>query len=212
MNDALKMQISAYVDGELPENESELLIRRLSQDVVLRQQVARYLEIGRLIRNDRTVPGIDELRGRISSALGEEAAEPAPSDAEAAPRFLKPLAGLAVAASVAVLVLFGLPQMNGGPTDAEIEATAGNDPNVTFPTEMPSETIVSEELAEMHRVHAQSAPNFAPNGDMGRLVTLELTEEYVQVEPDGHLLRAEDDDEDGDETGAAAEAGGDGDN
>ena len=39
MNDALKIQISAFVDGELPENESELLLRRLSQDIALRQQV-----------------------------------------------------------------------------------------------------------------------------------------------------------------------------
>ena len=50
---------SPFVDGELPDNESELLLRRLSQDAALRQQVAEYLEIGRLVaRNaDGTVLG-----------------------------------------------------------------------------------------------------------------------------------------------------------
>ena len=72
MNDALKMQISAFVDGELPENESELLLRRLSQDVALRQKVAQYLEIGRLIRGEQELPGMGDLRDRIAAALGEE--------------------------------------------------------------------------------------------------------------------------------------------
>ena len=69
MNETLKMQISAFVDGELPDNESELLLRRLSQDAAMRQQVAEYLRIGRLIRRDQDVPGIDTLRGRIATPL-----------------------------------------------------------------------------------------------------------------------------------------------
>ena len=48
MNDGIRMQISAYVDGELPENEAELLLRRMSQDAELRQEVAEYLGSHRL--------------------------------------------------------------------------------------------------------------------------------------------------------------------
>ena len=82
MNEGLEMQISAFVDGELPDNEAELLLRRLSQDAVMRQQVARYLEIGRLIRQDKDVPGVDKLRGRIAAALGDElVAEPVEQEA-----------------------------------------------------------------------------------------------------------------------------------
>ena len=33
MNEGIEMQISAFVDGELPENEAELLLRRMSQDL-----------------------------------------------------------------------------------------------------------------------------------------------------------------------------------
>ena len=50
MNEAIRMQLSAFVDGELPENEAEMLLRRLSQDVELRQQVAEFMAIGRALR------------------------------------------------------------------------------------------------------------------------------------------------------------------
>ncbi|MFQ5546923.1 MAG: RseA family anti-sigma factor [Woeseia sp.] len=105
MNDALKMQISAFVDGELPGNESELLLRRLSQDMALRQQVEQYLEIGRLIRGDQEVPGVNALRERIAKALGEEPVRHSAEPIVPESRFTKPAIGMAVAASVAVLAL-----------------------------------------------------------------------------------------------------------
>ena len=57
MNEAIRMQLSAFVDGELPSNEAELLLRRMSQDVSLRQEVAEYLAIGRLIRAEAGLAG-----------------------------------------------------------------------------------------------------------------------------------------------------------
>jgi anti-sigma factor RsiW len=110
MNDALKTQISAFVDGELPDNESELLLRRLSQDPALRQQVAQYLEIGRLIRRDRVIPGMHELRDRIAAALGEEPLQPAAEIAAASSKYTKPLLGMAIAVSVAILALLAVRQ------------------------------------------------------------------------------------------------------
>ena len=111
MNDALRMQISAFVDGELPENENELLLRRLSQDAALRQQVAQYLQIGRLIRRDREVPGMSELRDRIAAVLGEEPVQQPVETELPASRFTKPAVGVAIAASVAVLALLGVRQV-----------------------------------------------------------------------------------------------------
>ena len=55
MNDAIKTQISAFVDGELPDNESEMLLRRLSQDLELRQQAAEYFAIGRAMQGHRAL-------------------------------------------------------------------------------------------------------------------------------------------------------------
>ncbi len=135
MNDALKMQISAFVDGELPENESELLLRRLSQDISLRQQVAQYLEIGRLIRRDHDVPGISDLRDRIAAALGEEPVQhPARTDVSRS-KFTRPAMFAAIAASVAVLALFAVQQVYS-PDDS------GNiDTNFTGRTVPDSQTV-----------------------------------------------------------------------
>src|SRR5690606_34329775 len=106
MNDALRMQVSAFVDGELAENETELLLRRLSQDAALRQLVAQYLTIGRALRGEREIPGMADLRGRIAAALGEEQpSETLPATAGPGFRWLRPVAGMAVAATVAGLAL-----------------------------------------------------------------------------------------------------------
>ena len=118
MNDALRMQISAFVDGELPENENELLLRRLSQDAALRQQVAQYLQIGRLIRRDHEVPGMGHLRDRIAAALGEELVQHAAETEVPASRFTRPAVGVAIAASVAVMALLGIRQIYA-PSDSE---------------------------------------------------------------------------------------------
>jgi len=111
MNDALKMQISAFVDGELPENESELLLRRLSQDAALRQQVAQYLQIGRLIRHDHEVPGMNELRDRIAAALGEEPLQHPVETGVSGSKLTRPAVGVGIAASVAVLALLAIRQV-----------------------------------------------------------------------------------------------------
>ena len=115
MNDAIKMQVSAFVDGELPDNEAELLVRRLSQDYELRQQVADYLEIGRVMRRESGVAGVERLRDRISAELDNR---PAQDDADRVLasdplRLLRPLTGVAIAATVALVAIFGLRQVPG---------------------------------------------------------------------------------------------------
>jgi negative regulator of sigma E activity len=111
MNDAIRMQISAFVDGELPENEAEMLLRRMSQDAELRQQVADYLATGRLIRGERSVAGMDRLRDRIAAEINERPLQEDTSVAEQhTPRYVRPLAGVAIAATVTLAAIFGLQQ------------------------------------------------------------------------------------------------------
>ncbi len=140
MNEALRMQISAFVDGELPENESELLLRRLSQDADMRQQVADYLDIGRAIRRDIDIPNMNLLRTRIAESLGDEVIAETALTSQARNRFARPLAGFAVAASVAILALVGL-RMVGAPDSVDVESTAQTD----------------DRLAEMYRRHENSS-------------------------------------------------------
>ena len=111
MNDAIRMQVSAFVDGELPSNEAEMLLRRMSQDAELRQLFADYLATGRLIRGERSVSGMDRLLDRISAEIDEKPLQELDSAAGTeAPRFIRPLAGAAIAATVALAAIFGLQQ------------------------------------------------------------------------------------------------------
>lgn len=114
MNDAINMQVSAFVDGELPDNESELLLRRLSQDAELRQQAADFLAIGRALRGERYVPGMDKLRDRVAAAIDNNQ-EQADFDAiePTDRRLARPVAGFAIAATVAVAAILGLQRMDG---------------------------------------------------------------------------------------------------
>jgi len=122
MNETLKQQISAYVDGELPSNESELLVRRLSQDAELRALAAEYMAIGRAVRGERGIPGLDGLRARIAGELGEATPPEQVFEEPAAKRIIRPVAGVAIAASVALVALLGLQQV--GPDESPAATTA----------------------------------------------------------------------------------------
>ena len=150
MNDALRMQISAFVDGELPDNENELLLRRLSQDAALRQLVAQYLEVGRLIRQDHEIPGMDELRDRIAAALGEEPTQHPLETKLPSSRFTRPTVGVAIAASVAIMALFGIRQMYA-PTD--IGDIGGDETLRTVPDSVTAIAQSDDELLRQFYLH-----------------------------------------------------------
>jgi anti-sigma factor RsiW len=196
MNDALRMQISAFIDGELPENESELLLRRLSQDAALRQQVSRYLEIGRLMRQDREIPGIDQLRGRIAAALGDEMEAQDDEQKVVGSALMTPTTGVAVAATVAALALVGLSQL-GAPGDPVLQRAVAIDDGPAAYTEPDIVRALAEQPSEMllqyHASHGDSSPGLGPNGIRTRVISLERRE-LVEVEPDPHLVPSEADD------------------
>ena len=193
MNDALRLQISAFIDGELPENESELLLRRLSQDAPLRQQVSRYLEIGRLMRRDREVPGMDQLRGRIAAALGDERLPLQEEQRVVGSALMTPTTGVAVAATVAALALIGLSQL-GGTSDPELQRAVAIDDGPIAYTEPDVDQALAEQPSEMllqyYNSHGDSSPGMGPNVIRTRVISLERRE-LIQVEPDPHLLPQE---------------------
>jgi len=188
MNDALRMQISAFVDGELPENENELLLRRLSQDAALRQQVAQYLNIGRLIRREHEVPGMRELRDRISAALGEEPVQHTVKTDLPGSKFVRPALGVAIAASVAVIALLGIRQIYTPVDNTDIVA------DEVFPTVPDSATGIpqpDDELLKQFYLHHDPRLvtslrrwNLLPDGTL------------VEVEPDDELSEADESSED----------------
>ncbi len=176
MNDAIRMQISAFVDGELPDAEADLLLRRMSQDASLRKQAAEFLEIGRAMRGEPGVPGVYRLQDRISAALGDKPMVEDEVTPEAPPgRPMRPLIGAAIAASVALLAIVGLqfsPGLGGDTNPGAIDSVAKSDEAVGV-------TVPDEELRQYYLSHGASSSEFGANGMNARLVTLRLSEEEL---------------------------------
>ena len=102
MTHRIKEQLSAFLDGELPDQESALLLKRLERDDDLRGALSRYSLIGAVLRSDGDVPAARQVAARVSAAIAKE-----PLRAAAIARMpgrgalTRSFAGLAVAAGVA---------------------------------------------------------------------------------------------------------------
>jgi negative regulator of sigma E activity len=200
MNDSIKTQISAFIDGELPENEAELLLRRMSQDRELRQQAAEYLEMGRVVRGERSVPGMENLRQRISDELDDKS-EHLEFDVpdSGAPRYTRPLAGFAIVATVALAAIFGLQQIasvtdiNSVPgSDSAAVAESADGGAYTVPNQL------DDQLREYYLRHNASSSYFGANSINARLVTLQLRDGVI-VESDAEISPSDEDKETVDE-------------
>ncbi len=179
MNDAIRMQISAFVDGELPDNEADLLLRRMGQDAELRQKVADYLAIGRIMRGEASVPGVDRIHERVSAVLEDKPFENQQDSTEPPrSRAIRPLAGIAVAASVALLAIFGLQQMSGV-VDPEGPATDRNIADTAPETTYTAPDFADDQLREYYLSHGATTTENGANGMNSRLVTLRLREEVL---------------------------------
>jgi negative regulator of sigma E activity len=204
MNDSIKTQISAFIDGELPENEAEMLLRRMSQDRELRQQAAEYLEMGRAIRGERAVPGIENLRQNISDKLDDKS-EHQEFDVpdSGAPRYVRPLAGFAIAATVALVAIFGL-QQSVSVTDIDI-VPAGDSAAVAESADNGAYTVpdqVDDQLREYYMRHNASSSYFGVDSINARLVTLQLRDGVI-VGNDAEITSFDEDEETVDEESAA---------
>ena len=177
MNDAIKMQISAFVDGELPQNEAELLLRRLCQDRELRQQAAEYMSVGRIMRGERTIVGMAQLRQRIAAELDDKDFELEPPAAAAAPaRLVRPIAGFAIAATVAVAALLGLQQMSGT-TDVSEPVTSAVAEAVDTSYTVPQ--AEEDPLRDYYLRHSASASYLGADSFNARLVDFQVREDLV---------------------------------
>jgi sigma-E factor negative regulatory protein RseA len=114
MTDPVKEQLSACLDGELPESELDLLLKQVSRDSQLGGSLGRYALIGEALRGQGAGAAPAGFSDRVSAAI---AAEPALSTGSGSSperiernsaRWLRPAAGLAVAAGVAALAILAL--------------------------------------------------------------------------------------------------------
>lgn len=124
MTDQINDQISAFIDNELSADESALLVRRFERDTEARARAMRYTLIGAAMRGELLDPHPTVLRQRVAAAL----AGTAPSAARARGRWpqglARPLLGLGIAATVAVVAIGGLRSLNEAALTPSDAATA----------------------------------------------------------------------------------------
>jgi len=117
MSEQIREQVSAFLDGELPDSETELLLKRLTRDGELRESFGRYALIGEAVRGPSFSLMTKGFAGRVNLAID---GEPIPANGQVpqprAPRWWRPFAGAAVAAGVAAVAVVALQQRAVAPT------------------------------------------------------------------------------------------------
>jgi len=117
MSKETREHLSALVDGEISRETSRFLVRRLGADDELRATWRRYHLVRDCIRyQDGTIAG-DDLCARVSLALENE--QSGKHSRKIPATWLKPVAGLAIAASVALMAIVAVgPENPGTPQSA----------------------------------------------------------------------------------------------
>lgn len=128
MNDELKEQLSALIDDELSAEEIELVIRRLPRSPGLLEQMGRYFLIRNALQRELPLGNGNDLAGRVAAALETEPAYAEPAQGAAPiPRrvrtLLRPVAGIGIAASVALVAVMIWPR--SGSDVLEVPDTRG---------------------------------------------------------------------------------------
>ena len=74
MSEQIREQVSAFLDGELPASETELLLKRLTRDAELRESFGRYGLIGEAMRGSEPAHLTRGFAARVNRAIDGEPA------------------------------------------------------------------------------------------------------------------------------------------
>jgi len=141
-----KEKVSALVDGELVD-DSQSTIDDLLGTPALQASWARYHLISDSLKGNLPEVADSGLASRISAIIRDEPAILAPQ-VTANNRFYKPLAGLAIAASVAAMAILGIQQNRqaAGDQDQQIISFAAQTPVNAIPVQQ----VALNPTAEAH--------------------------------------------------------------
>jgi sigma-E factor negative regulatory protein RseA len=146
MRDEIREQLSAMADDELSAVERPLLLGRLQRDPELRACLGRYQLIGEVMRGGIAATATLGVAARVQRALAADSPMhvPAAGMNNSRPVWLRPLAGVAVAASVAVVAVLSVNSLRETETEsvpalASGESAAGSATPVTQVSESDGE-------------------------------------------------------------------------
>ena len=112
MTRIIEEQLSALLDSELPAEQEELLLRRLSSEPALREKLARFGLIGELMRDASTPTSLISalsISERVSAAIDADGMVDQSAVTSLLPSSVgSGLAGAGIAASIALMVMFNL--------------------------------------------------------------------------------------------------------
>jgi len=118
MSKESREHLSSLMDGEISKETGQFLVRRLGSDAELRMTWARYHLVRDCLRHHEGSLAGDDLNNNIQQALADEQMEAAPRRLAAG--WLKPVAGAAIAASVALMAIVTV-----GPGQTPVNSPAG---------------------------------------------------------------------------------------
>ena len=146
-NNKHKEHVSGLVDDEIDGSRGRFLLSRLSHDNDLRACWRRYHLYGDILRGARRRPGVD-LTGAVAAAIADD---PAPQRQTAVGGWFKPLAGIAVAASVAVAAFTGLYQAPNAGGSADAVPLAAEEASFSAGPSVPQQASVASATATPDR-------------------------------------------------------------
>jgi negative regulator of sigma E activity len=124
MTEQISDQISAFIDNELSADESALLVRRFERDPESRARAMRYTLIGSALRGELLEPHPSVLRQRLAAALSGTTPSVARTRERWTERFARPLLGVGIAATVAVVAIGSLRSLNEASIVPDVTAPA----------------------------------------------------------------------------------------
>ena len=126
MNEQTREDLSALIDGELTSNETSEVVKRLTGSKDLWGHWDRYHVIGDVIRGEEIRGEFRQVACGVRDRLQHEPAILAPprrAGARFRGHWVKPIAGTALAASVAAIALLAAPQLiNREPSSTPVVA------------------------------------------------------------------------------------------
>ena len=133
MNKESLEHLSSLMDGEMSRETGLFMTRRLSSDEELCEAWKRYHLIRDCLRRPGGGAAVLDLGDRVQSALGEESVQMHPTVRN---RWLRPLTGVAIAASVALVavVMVGPARVQGPAVDSPQAAAPFTSPNSLNPS------------------------------------------------------------------------------
>lgn len=144
MNKESLEHLSCLMDGEISRDTSRFLVRRLGSDCDLRETWARYHVVRDCLRHHEGNLAGDEFSHGIQKALAEET--PAAPAGRSTVKWLKPVAGAAIAASVALMAIVTVgPGLNPAGNPAAEVATSPRPESFVSPNNGLSSTPVSQQ-------------------------------------------------------------------